>query len=176
MQGRVNPQLCGQPTEGGQALIRAELCVHSALNHHMHPWNHHTHHHSKTSNLAWPTITTTTTTFTNSHSGTKDVSSSWLTPQDAPSWVVFLQVLDLVSTPTEASLRVVGTSYSSRGSQPEGSSRPGRGLEMTICIPWLWLEAVQLWFCSKAHECGLLIRLIITSFWVKYIHTYKCKL
>jgi hypothetical protein len=73
----------------------------------------------------------------------------------------FLKNLDLLIM-----LRVVGTSYSSRGSQPEGSSRPGRGrgLEMTICIPWLWLEAVQLWFCSKAHECGLLIRLIITSF------------
>jgi hypothetical protein len=47
---------------------------------------------------------------------------------------------------------------------------------MTICIPWLWLEAVQLWFCSKAHECGLLITLIITSFLVKYIHTFSYKI
>jgi hypothetical protein len=42
---------------------------------------------------------------------------------------------------------------------------------MTICIPWLWLDAVQLWFCSKAHECGLLnqthYNIILSE-----IHTY----
>jgi hypothetical protein len=89
------------------------------------------------------------------------------------AWVFFLRVLDPVSILTEAYNMVVGTSYSSRGSQPEGSSRPGRGLETTICIPWLWLEAVQLWFCSKAHECGLLNQThynIILSEIDTYIH------
>jgi hypothetical protein len=43
---------------------------------------------------------------------------------------------------------------------------------MTICIPWLWLEAVQLWFCSKAHECGLLNQTHYNIF-LSEIHTYN---